>query len=69
MIPIKGTDFARDENNNALINTNVSAYLQYKHRRQQNQIQNQQDKEIASLKNEIADLKLMIAKILESKNV
>lgn len=69
MIPIKGSDFVRDEATGALININVNAFQQYKHRREQQKVQVQQEQEINDLKNEVAELKDLITKLLESKNV
>lgn len=68
LIKTQSPDFSRDEQNNTLINTNVAAFKLYKQQRDSRMSIDNSNKEIAELKNEIADLKSLITKILEEKN-
>lgn len=65
---IEGTDYIRDEHNHALINTNVEAYKQYKMQRHALALQSAQEKQIASLKDELTQMKSLIQELIREKN-
>ena len=65
LIKTNNPDFWRDESSNALINTNVNAYKLYKQQRQNAS----KNVELDRLKDEVAELKLLVKKLLEEKNV
>lgn len=64
----ESTDFIRDDHNNALINTNINAFNLYKQQRKTLMFQSAQEKEIASLKDELAQLKSLLKEIIREKN-
>ena len=65
---IEGTDFIRDELNNALINTNVSAFKLYKQQRHTLNAQSAQEVEISNLKNELTQMKNLLQELIRDKN-
>lgn len=62
------SDFVRDERSNALINTNVRAYQAYKQHRQTITVQSEQEKEIISLRSELAQMKDLLQALIREKN-
>lgn len=68
LIKTQNPDFGRDDRNNALINTNVAAFKLYKQQRNNRRSLDTSQKEINELKDEIADLKNLVKKLLEDKN-
>lgn len=65
LIKTNNPDFWRDESSNSLINTNVNAYKLYKQQRQSNN----REAEVTKLKEEVSELKMLVKKLLEEKNV
>ena len=65
LVKTDNPNFLRDESSNALINTNVNAFKLYKQQRQYSK----KESEIESLKDEVAELKMLVKKLLEEKNV
>jgi len=60
--------FLRDDNNHALINTNVNAYKQYIHQREsQNKVRSLEN-EVDSLKEDISDIKQMLSILIKQNN-
>lgn len=68
LIKTQSSDFSRDEHNNALINTNVTAFKLYKQQRASRMNIDNSQREINELKDEIAELKSLIKKLVEDKN-
>lgn len=68
LVKTDDSDFRRDETNNALINTNVNAYLIYKQKREANKIASLNIKKINDLEKEIQQLKELVIKLAEGKN-
>lgn len=62
-------DFSRDTSNHALINTNVNAYKLYKQQRANRDSAAEQKETIKSLTKEVEDLKFLVRKLIEEKNV
>ena len=63
LIPVEGhPNFARDKNTGAIINTDSSAYASYHQRQSQKKMEKQ---EIDQMKTDIADMKVMLVKIME----
>lgn len=63
LIPVEGhPNFARDKNTGAIINTDSSAYASYHQRNAQKRMERL---EIDQMKNDISDMKGMLAKIME----
>ena len=62
-------DFVRDTSCNALINTNVNAYKQYKLARQNRKSTNQNEDKIKAMQEEISELKQLVRELLKEKNV
>lgn len=61
-------DFARDTNSGALINTNKSAYFAYKQQRQKvSRLDNFED-ELNYVREEIAEVKYLLQKLVGSTN-
>jgi len=65
---VEGTDFVRDTHNNALINTNVSAFILYKQQRNTLIAQSAQEIEILNLKNELTQMKNLLQELIRDKN-
>lgn len=68
LVKTQHADFSRDESTFALINTNVTAYKQYKMQRMQRAKLLNQNKEIDVLKNELNELKSIIKQLVKEKN-
>ncbi len=65
-IPVEGNkDLVRDPNTGAILNTNKKAYFRAV---QEKQRRNQEQSEYDSLKTEVAELKSMLAQLLEKVN-
>lgn len=65
-IPVEGNkDLVRDPNTGAILNTNKKAYFRAV---QEKQRRNQEESEYDSLKTEVAELKSMLAQLLEKVN-
>ncbi len=65
-IPVEGNkDLVRDPNTGAILNTNKKAYFRAV---QEKQRKNQENSEYESLKTEVAELKSMLAQLLEKVN-
>jgi len=60
--------FLRDENNHALINTNVSAYKQYINQRESQNKVRSLESEVDSLKDDISDIKQMLSILIKQNN-
>ena len=61
LVKTQNPDFFRDQDTNALINTNASAYKLYKQQRaDRGRVENMQQ--------EIDELKMLVKKLLEEKN-
>lgn len=65
---MKDKDFIRDEGSGALINTNVSAYRQYKLNRDSNKTITELNGQVSDLKSQVDELKTLLFKVLEEKN-
>lgn len=64
----KDHDFVRDEASGALINTNVSAFKQYKLNRENMIKVNEVNQQVSDLKSQVDELKKLLLKTLEEKN-
>ena len=62
LVKTQNADFYRDEDTNALINTNASAYKLYKQQRADRN-------KVNTMQQEIDELKALVAKLLEDKHV
>jgi hypothetical protein len=62
LVKTQNADFYRDEDTNALINTNASAYKLYKQQRADRI-------KVNTMQQEIDELKALVAKLLEDKHV
>ena len=62
------TDFKRDKESNALINTNVHAYKLYKQQRKDRLSVKMKDERIGKLENELRDLKILVKGLLEKND-
>jgi|LauGreDrversion2_5_1035112.scaffolds.fasta_scaffold16501_2 hypothetical protein len=60
--------FLRDDNNHALINTNVSAYKQYINQRESQNKVRSLESEVDSLKDDISDIKQMLSILIKQNN-
>jgi len=58
----------RDDNNHALINTNVSAYKQYINQRESQNKVRSLESEVDSLKDDISDIKQMLSILIKQNN-
>ena len=61
LVKTQNSDFYRDEDTNALINTNASAYKLYKQQRADRN-------KVNTMQQEIDELKALVNKLLEDKN-
>lgn len=61
LVKTQNSDFYRDEDTNALINTNASAFKLYKQQRADRN-------KVANMQQEIDELKMLVKKLLEEKN-
>jgi hypothetical protein len=60
--------FLRDDNNHALINTNVNAYKQYINQRESQNKVRSLESEVDSLKDDISDIKRMLSILIKQNN-
>ena len=60
--------FLRDDNNHALINTNVNAYKQYINQRDSQNKVRSLESEVDSLKDDISDIKKMLSILIKQNN-
>jgi hypothetical protein len=68
LVKTNDPDFLRDESSQALINTNINAFNQYKLARAGRQSAMNQEKRIKLLENDIAQLKELINNIVSKNN-
>jgi hypothetical protein len=61
LVKTQNPEFYRDEDTNALINTNASAYKLYKQQRADRN-------KVSTMQQEIDELKALVAKLLEDKH-
>lgn len=61
LVKTQNSDFYRDEDTNALINTNASAFKLYKQQRADRN-------KVNTMQQEIDELKALVTKLLEDKN-
>ena len=69
LIPVEGnTDLVRDPNTDQIINTNKSAYQQYVTRRAKRKLEKEKslsvEEDIASLKNELGEIKSLLKELV-----
>ena len=62
-------DYRRDDSSGALINTNVSAYKAYKMQRDGQRSIDGLNQDLNELKDEFQQIKALLLKVLEEKNV
>jgi len=68
LIKTEDDDFARNPNNNSVINTNVNAYVAFKRQRATaNKVKVQQD-EIENMRTEIKELKELVKLLVDKQN-
>lgn len=60
--------FIRDPKNSALINTNATAYVQYKEKRKQHQDYSTLKNEVDSLKEDLGSIKNMLQILIQREN-
>jgi hypothetical protein len=60
--------YLRDEESNALINTDANAFALYKQRRELKKINNSLESEITYLKGEMSEMKQMLALLIKQNN-
>ena len=66
LIPVEGhTQLGRDPNSNAILNTDVSAYESYKKARREFK---RKESEMATLKDEVAELKALVNKLVQKED-
>jgi RNA-binding protein YlmH len=68
LVKTNDPDFLRDEGSQALINTNINAFNQYKLARAGRESVMNQEKRIKSLENDISQLKELINNIVSKNN-
>jgi len=68
LVKTNDPDFLRDESSQALINTNINAFNQYKLARAGRESVMNQEKRIKSLENDISQLKELINNIVSKNN-
>lgn len=68
MIKTEKEDFLRDHINNALINTNVSAYKQYVQQRESQKKVVGIEQEVDALKNDVNEIKEMLMILIKQTN-
>jgi hypothetical protein len=61
-------NFLRDERSHALINTNVGAFKLYKQQRSTVQTQMTQEQKIASLENELSEMRALLKELINREN-
>ena len=60
------TNFVRDASTNALINTNVAAYNQYKQQRKHSMTVENLCQDVERLKDDLSDIKQLLGQILQN---
>ena len=60
--------YLRDDNNSALINTNINAYKQYVSQRESQKKVRSLESEVDSLKSDITDIKEMLSILIKQNN-
>ena len=68
LVKTSDPDFHRDEDSTALINTNVSAYKQYKLARENKKFNELQENKIASLEAELKELRSIVKELVKERN-
>lgn len=68
LVKTSDPDFNRDEDSTALINTNISAYKQYKLARSNKKNTELHESKIASLEAEIKELKSLVRELVKERN-
>tara|TARA_B100000945_G_scaffold172915_1_gene138504 strand:+ start:605 stop:832 length:228 start_codon:yes stop_codon:yes gene_type:complete len=71
-IPVEGnTDLVRDPNTDQIINTNTSAYEQYISQRKKRKLEKEKslsvEEDLASLKNEMNEIKSLLKELVNGK--
>lgn len=67
-IKTEAENFYRDDNSNALINTDVNAYAIYKQRRELKNFNSSMEKEMCELKAELEEMKRLLLSMNQQKN-
>ncbi len=66
LIPVEGhTQLGRDPNSNAIINTDLSAYEAYRKARKEAR---RKEEEMATLKDEVAELKALVKTLVDKED-
>jgi len=66
LIPVEGhTQLGRDPNSNAILNTDLTAYEAYRKARREAR---RKDAEMATLKDEVAELKSLVKSLVEKED-
>jgi len=68
LIKTSNPQFFREESSSAIINNDVSAYEAYKDKRTQQQQMQSLSHEVASLKDELGEMKDILLRILNGRN-
>jgi len=68
LVKTSDPDFHRDQDTTALINTNVSAFKQYKLARATKNSSMQNERKIEQLENEIQELKTLVKELIKDRN-
>jgi hypothetical protein len=68
IIKTEKEDFLRDNTNNALINTNVTAYQQYRNQRESQKKVMNIEGEVDSLKKDVTDIKEMLMILIKQNS-
>lgn len=67
-IKTEAENFYRDDDSNALINTDVNAYAIYKQRRELKSFNSSMEKEMSELKAELEEMKRLLFSMNQQKN-
>lgn len=68
IVKTEDKDFNRDQSNFALINSNVEAYKIYQRQRAQSAENNNLQRQIDDLKNDMTDIKSMLKVLIQREN-
>jgi len=68
MIKTENPDYIRDDNNHALINTNVNAYKQYVQQRQAQKKVIDIEYEVGNLKRDVGEIKEMLMILIKQNS-
>lgn len=68
MIKTENPDYIRDDNNHALINTNVNAYKQYVQQRQAQKKVIDIEYEVGNLKKDVGEIKEMLMILIKQNS-